>query len=121
MSETITPLTSIHPRTDEDQARFTTREKMHVIIEKTLRRKVSSDGLDEMLDEFTRVDSNSGELITSGWIVFWEYFGVKAEAEEYCQKIFGGSIEEIYEDESEDVYFTDWFEPDYPEHCLNLN
>ena len=38
------------------------------------------------------------------------YFRHEAAAEAYCQKRYGCSVSELYEDEGSEVYWTEWYE-----------
>lgn len=64
---------------------------------------------DEFPEDFRR-DSQTGQCMKEGW-VFEEgmyYIADRDRTEALCQKIFGASVEEVYEEYTEDVYYTEW-------------
>lgn len=91
------------------------RELMTEFSETNRYRLIHGEGeysFGEFIDEYFRIDTEDGALISEGW-VFGEgdaYFRHEASAEEYCQKRYGCSVSELYEDEGSEVYWTEWYE-----------
>ena len=66
--------------------------------------------LDDWLEEWLRVDTNSGLPMNNGWVFGGgiAYFEIESEAESYCQEHYGCSIDALHSDNSDEVYWTDW-------------
>lgn len=69
------------------------------------------DCMNQELDNF-RIDSQTGECITEGWCFDFGsfYIGDETRAQALCHEVYGVSIEEIYEEDDELVYYTEWDE-----------
>ncbi|WP_237243184.1 hypothetical protein [Rothia nasisuis] len=57
-----------------------------------------------------RVDSETGECMVEGWVFLGGLYYISNEqrAEELCRRLWGAGIEEVYSDETEDVYYSEW-------------
>ncbi len=71
----------------------------------------TNDCMNQELDNF-RIDSQTGECITKGWYFDFGafYIGDEERAESLCHEVYGVSIEEIFEEDDELVYYTEWSE-----------
>ena len=71
----------------------------------------TNDCMNQDLDNF-RIDSQTGECITKGWYFDFGafYVGEEERAQALCLAVYGASIEEIYEEDDELVYYTEWNE-----------
>lgn len=72
--------------------------------------------MNQDLDNF-RIDSQTGECITKGWYFDFGafYIGEKSRAEALCHEVYGASIEEIFEEDDELVYYSEWSEEEEAE------
>lgn len=63
---------------------------------------------DEKADNF-RIDSQTGQCIWDGWVINEDiYIGDEERAEKITQELWGQTIEEAYDDDSDTCYWTQW-------------
>lgn len=57
-----------------------------------------------------RIDSETGACIKEGWVFLGGMFYLADEerAQGLCQRLWGLSLEDAYDDASDDVYYTEW-------------
>ena len=64
----------------------------------------------DRLAEYYRVDSETGQCMTDGWVFMggMYYIADELRAGALCHRIWGIGLEEVYSDETDDVYYTEW-------------
>lgn len=62
------------------------------------------------LAEDYRLDSETGECMKEGWVFFGGDYHIAQEerAERICQTLWGAGLDQVYDDESDDLYYTEW-------------
>lgn len=59
-----------------------------------------------------RIDSGTGQCMTKGWVFLGGLYYIADElrAEALCHSLWGSEIAQVYSDETDHIYYTEWGE-----------